>query len=199
MISTLRPSTIKYHLKQKHCSNCRETGHTIRYCDDIFIEQLHTLCKLQSEILTEPEFIIWINKYKLPLLKALCIRDGLFISNLNKDLIIKSLLEEYYMEQRLYNLLLLFNQTEKKIKLTLSPIKDQEKDQEKEKECPICYEVGDVTYNCNHSICTNCLSGTMKSLQSNQQLCCSLCRTEITHICSNTIEIQKTIKSILSL
>jgi hypothetical protein len=58
-------------------------------------------------------------------------------------------------------------------------------------ECPICYDEKElknfVKLGCNHDFCKDCVISTMKTNHSTN-LCCALCRTEVTKIESRTIE-----------
>jgi hypothetical protein len=63
-------------------------------------------------------------------------------------------------------------------------------------ECNICYDEKElnnfVKLGCNHEFCKDCVISTMKTNYSTN-LCCALCRTEVTEIESRTIEIKSEI------
>ena len=50
-------------------------------------------------------------------------------------------------------------------------------------ECPICYEnkqmIENVSLDCNHSFCKDCILNIFKMNKNNQELACALCRHEI--------------------
>ena len=206
MTSTLRPTTNKYHTYLPKCLNCKETGHTLSNCDDSSIRILNTACKNNAILFSESHFIEWLTiNYKVPLLKALCRKIKLVVFT-KKEKIIKSLLDYYYFQRHFDELISLLEaiqqepepepeQKRQNIHLTVKN-KEEEEDKEKEKAyCPICYEPSEATYNCYHSICAKCLSRTLKT--NNNILRCSLCRTQVTHICSNTHEIYINVTKII--
>jgi hypothetical protein len=177
----------------RKCSLCHGVSHTITTCQDIKIDELNIACKITSVYLTEEEFSSWLHQFKTIVLKALCFQYELADTMRdikNKSIAIMKLTDNFYWERKFQEMTRLVN-----LKHRLSAIPSTQitvlvsEENNEETSCPCCYETNNiVTYNCNHTICLSCLQGTIKTLSSPQLLTCSLCRSQITHISSNSID-----------
>ena len=212
--AALRPSPIAHHINRlnKLCSCCREPYHTIKTCPDERIYELHRKCFEQAPLfISEQEFTNWLLSYvNIHVAKALCLQyEFATYSNLNtKTKIINILIIHYWrlpiiqhmfdeLSESYANVLLNLSKQTNSIQIIEEEKKEEEKEKEKEKEennstpcsCPICYESESIhKYNCNHTICIDCLKKTIDTLSTTQLLTCSLCRTQITHITSKSKE-----------
>ena len=73
--STLRPSTIKYHLFLKQvCSCCKESGHNIKKCDDLHIDSFIQNTSRMLYNATEKIYLNYLQSVNTELLNAVCLR-----------------------------------------------------------------------------------------------------------------------------
>jgi len=96
---------------QRLCSNCRQPGHSIRWCFDDNIDVLLLQCQEQSLRLSEAVFKVWLSFENANLLKAVCMRLGLTatLAELgNKHSTINHITNDFYRNQRFNALLIEF-------------------------------------------------------------------------------------------
>lgn len=192
-MSTLRPTSVKRHMVfQRKCSCCRENGHNITQCDDPRINSLYLHSEYMANTVSEEVYFRYINDIDIFVVKALCLRLRLVstMTELNtKNIAIYYLCLEFIQNQnRIHNHI-----TQKHV----FTVKTDNQIFTRDETCPICYNDFNpeiVKYNCLHTICTTCLSETIKH-KSCTTIDCSLCRAKITHIYVQSNDIQTIITS----
>ena len=78
------------------CSICHKKGHTFRECNDMSVNVLYTMFKVNATLFSESKFTEYLHfNYTVPLLKVICIKNG-FIVSTTKAKLIRTLIDEYY-------------------------------------------------------------------------------------------------------